>query len=179
MNFNWADDTNCAVTVCDTEGVVIYQNKQSISVNGEYRGKSMLPCHNERSKGIIARILEKGDTNAYTIEKKGNPQNDLPNSLAPRGRHRRRYHRTVDADSRRNAALRTGIIEHPGPEASEPLNDTRNFNRKAAKNTRNNPYPIQEKSQTTAFLPKRYEEADQNGLQHFPQPFSENRSARD
>ena len=38
MNFNWADDTNCAVTVCDTEGVVIYQNKQSISVNGEYRG---------------------------------------------------------------------------------------------------------------------------------------------
>ena len=51
MNFNWADDTNCAVTVCDTEGVVIYQNKQS--------------------KGIIARILEKGDTNAYTIEKKG------------------------------------------------------------------------------------------------------------
>ena len=49
MNFNWADDTNCAVTVCDTEGVVIYQNKQSISVNGEYRGKSMLPCHNERS----------------------------------------------------------------------------------------------------------------------------------
>ena len=71
MNFNWADDTNCAVTVCDTEGVVIYQNKQSISVNGEYRGKSMLPCHNERSKGIIARILEKGDTNAYTIEKKG------------------------------------------------------------------------------------------------------------
>ena len=71
MNFNWADDTNCAVTVCDTEGVVIYQNKQSISVNGDYRGKSMIPCHNERSKGIIARILEKGDTNAYTIEKKG------------------------------------------------------------------------------------------------------------
>uniref|UniRef100_UPI003FD8A946 hypothetical protein n=1 Tax=Alistipes putredinis TaxID=28117 RepID=UPI003FD8A946 len=50
---------------------------------------------------------------------------------------------------------------------------------KPQKNTRNNPYPIQEKSQTTAFLPKRYEEADQNGLQHFPQPFSENRSARD
>lgn len=136
------------------------------------------PCHNERSKGIIARILEKA-TRMPTPSRKRDPQNDLPNSLAPRGRHRRRYHRTVDADSRRNAALRTGIIEHPGPEASEPLNDTRNFNRKAAKNTRNNPYPIQEKSQTTAFLPKRYEEADQNGLQHFPQPFSENRSARD
>lgn len=33
--------------------------------------KACSPCHNERSKGIIARILEKGDTNAYTIEKKG------------------------------------------------------------------------------------------------------------
>lgn len=121
MNFNWADDTNCAVTVCDTEGVIIYQNKQSISVNGDYRGKSMIPCHNERSKGIIARILEKGDTNAYTIEKKRDPQNDLPNSLAPRGRHRRRYHRTVDADSRRNAALRTGIIDNKIPAENRHL----------------------------------------------------------
>lgn len=120
MNFNWADDTNCAVTVCDTEGVIIYQNKQSISVNGDYRGKSMIPCHNERSKGIIARILEKGDTNAYTIEKKGSA-NDLPNSLAPRGRHRRRYHRTVDADSRRNAALRTGIIDNKIPAENRHL----------------------------------------------------------
>ncbi len=71
MNFNWADDTNCAVTVCDTEGVVIYQNKQSISVNGEYRGKSMLPCHNERSKGIIARILEKATRMPTPSRKKG------------------------------------------------------------------------------------------------------------
>lgn len=73
MNFNWADDTNCAVTVCDTEGVVIYQNKQSISVNGEYCGKSMLPCHNERSKGIIARILEKA-TRMPTPSRKRDPQ---------------------------------------------------------------------------------------------------------
>mgnify|MGYP000570971832 CR=1 FL=1 len=51
--------------------VVIYQNKQSISVNGEYRGKSMPPLPQRALEGIIARILEKGDTNAYTIEKKG------------------------------------------------------------------------------------------------------------
>ena len=70
MNFNWADDTNCAVTVCDTEGVIIYQNKQSISVNGDYRGKSMIPATTSARRDH-ARILEKGDTNAYTIEKKG------------------------------------------------------------------------------------------------------------
>lgn len=140
--------------------------------------KACSPATTSARRGSSPASSKKA-TRMPTPSRKRDPQNDLPNSLAPRGRHRRRYHRTVDADSRRNAALRTGIIEHPGPEASEPLNDTRNFNRKAAKNTRNNPYPIQEKSQTTAFLPKRYEEADQNGLQHFPQPFSENRSARD
>lgn len=31
-------------------------------------GRNMLPCHNERSRQIIARLLE-GDINAYTIDK--------------------------------------------------------------------------------------------------------------
>ena len=26
-NFAWYEDMNCAITVCDTEGVIIYQNK--------------------------------------------------------------------------------------------------------------------------------------------------------
>lgn len=69
--FNWAEDTNCAITVCDTEGVVIFMNKQSILVNGDMRGKNMLPCHNERSRGIIDRLIKEGSTNAYTIDKKG------------------------------------------------------------------------------------------------------------
>lgn len=132
MNFNWADDTNCAVTVCDTEGVVIYQNKQSISVNGSIAAKACSPATTSARRGSSPASSKKA-TRMPTPSRKRDPQNDLPNSLAPRGRHRRRYHRTVDADSCRNAALRTGIIEHPGPEASEPLNDTRNFNRKAAK----------------------------------------------
>lgn len=68
---NWTDNTNCAITVCDTEGVVTYQNNQSIVVNGDMQGKSMLPCHNERSLGIITRLIKEGGTNAYTIEKKG------------------------------------------------------------------------------------------------------------
>ena len=69
--FNWAEGTNCAITACDTEGVVIFMNKQSILVNGDMRGKNMLPCHNERSRGIIDRLIKEGGTNAYTIDKKG------------------------------------------------------------------------------------------------------------
>ncbi|HIX95943.1 MAG TPA: PAS domain-containing protein [Candidatus Alistipes avistercoris] len=67
----WADELDCAVTVCDTQGVVVYQNARSRAVNGDVRGRSMLPCHSERSRGIIARLLETGGKNVYTIEKRG------------------------------------------------------------------------------------------------------------
>ncbi len=71
MDFTWADKLGCAVTVCDTEGVVLYMNEQSVAVNGDVRGKSMIPCHSERSRAIIADLIEKGGTNAYTIDKRG------------------------------------------------------------------------------------------------------------
>lgn len=60
-----------AVTVCDTECVIVYQNEKSVAVNGDMRGKCMLGCHNDRSRGIIARILSEGVSNSYTISKKG------------------------------------------------------------------------------------------------------------
>ena len=37
-----------AVTVCDTECVIVYQNEKSVAVNGDMRGKCMLGCHNDR-----------------------------------------------------------------------------------------------------------------------------------
>ena len=40
-----------AVTVCDTECVIVYQNEKSVAVNGDMRGKCMLGCHNDRSRG--------------------------------------------------------------------------------------------------------------------------------
>ncbi len=68
---NYFNEVNTAITVCDTEGVVLYQNEKSVAVNGDVRGKSMIPCHSERSRGIIRRLIEEGGTNVYTIEKKG------------------------------------------------------------------------------------------------------------
>ncbi|MCI7140852.1 PAS sensor protein [Alistipes sp.] len=67
----WADEIDGAVTVCDTEGTVLYQNGRSIAVNGDVRGRSLLPCHNERSRTIIRRLLDEGGRNVYTIEKQG------------------------------------------------------------------------------------------------------------
>ncbi len=65
------NELNCAVTVCDTEGIVLYQNRRSVEVNGDVRGESMIPCHNERSREIIRRLVAEGGTNSYTIEKRG------------------------------------------------------------------------------------------------------------
>jgi len=68
---SWADELDCAVTLCDTEGRVCYQNDRSRTVNGDVRGRSLLPCHNDRSREIIRRLLDTGGRNVYTIQKKG------------------------------------------------------------------------------------------------------------
>ncbi|MDE7078420.1 MAG: PAS sensor protein [Alistipes sp.] len=67
----WNAELDCAVTVCDTEGTVLYQNRRSREVNGDVRGRSLIPCHNPRSQAIIRRLLDEGGRNVYTIEKHG------------------------------------------------------------------------------------------------------------
>ena len=70
----WYEDMNCAVTVCDKEGVIIYQNKPARELyasHGNLVGKNLFPCHNPHSQEIIRRLLSEGSTNAYTIEKRG------------------------------------------------------------------------------------------------------------
>ncbi len=67
----WAEELDCAITVCDTNGIVRYQNLHSRKVNGDVRGRSLIPCHNPHSQEIIRRLLDTGGTNAYTIEKRG------------------------------------------------------------------------------------------------------------
>lgn len=71
---DWAKEMNCAVTVCDKDGVVLYMNdkaKETFAKHGDLIGKSLIPCHNERSRAIIADLLASGGTNAYTIQKNG------------------------------------------------------------------------------------------------------------
>lgn len=70
----WAKEMNCAVTVCDKEGVIIYMNdkaKETFSSHGDLIGKSLIPCHNKHSRAIIADLLATGGTNVYTIQKNG------------------------------------------------------------------------------------------------------------
>lgn len=75
MQFKWADDMNCAVTVCDKDGVIVYMNKKSqetFNSNGESMvGRSMIPCHSKHSQEKIYEMLSQGTSNSYTITKNG------------------------------------------------------------------------------------------------------------
>ncbi|MBE6240657.1 MAG: PAS sensor protein [Bacteroidales bacterium] len=71
---DWAKEMNCAVTVCDKDGIILYMNdkaKETFAKHGDLIGKSLIPCHNDRSRAIIADLLATGGSNAYTIQKNG------------------------------------------------------------------------------------------------------------
>ena len=109
-------NVECAVTVCDTECVIVYQNEKSVAVNGDMRGRCMLGCHNDRSRGIIARILTEGITNSYTISKKGQRklihQTPWYKDAACR-RHHRAFHRHPRADATLRPRVRHNrIFQH-------------------------------------------------------------------
>ena len=70
----WAEEADCAVTVCDTEGVILYMNEKAratFAQHGDLIGRKLFDCHNERARETIRRMLASGGTNAYTIEKQG------------------------------------------------------------------------------------------------------------
>lgn len=73
---DWAFRMNCAVTVADADCNIIYMNERSRQTfarrgGADLIGHNLMDYHNERSRGIIRRLLEEGGTNAYTIEKEG------------------------------------------------------------------------------------------------------------
>lgn len=72
--FEWAEGLDCAVTVCDADAVIIYQNRKArkqYEAHGDLIGRNLMDCHNERSQAIIRHILATGESNSYTITKNG------------------------------------------------------------------------------------------------------------
>ncbi len=73
---DWAKSLNCAVTVSDIEGIIIYMNEKSGKTfekwgGLELIGKSLNSCHNPKSQETIKRLADNAETNVYTIEKSG------------------------------------------------------------------------------------------------------------
>lgn len=68
--YEWANEMNCAVTVCDTKGIILYMNEKAcrtFAKHGDLIGKNLFDCHNPQSQAKIRELLETGGVNAYTI----------------------------------------------------------------------------------------------------------------
>lgn len=73
---DWVTAFPGAVTVSALDNTILWMNDKAAKVlekdgGRALIGKSMTGCHNERSRAIIARLLESGAPNVYTIEKAG------------------------------------------------------------------------------------------------------------
>ena len=73
---DWLKEINAAVTICDTDGIIVYMNEGSAQVFESDGGKnligqSLFGCHPEPALTKLNELLAKGSTNIYTIEKNG------------------------------------------------------------------------------------------------------------
>ena len=72
----WVKEFPAAITVIDTEGVILEMNDRSVMTfasdgGAELIGKNSLECHPEPSRSKLRQLLAERRANLYTIEKAG------------------------------------------------------------------------------------------------------------
>lgn len=70
----WIKEFPAAITVCDTEGIIIEMNDKAISTFANYGGaeligKNLYDYHPEHCNTIIKDMLQTGKPHSYTIQK--------------------------------------------------------------------------------------------------------------
>ncbi len=73
---DWAKEFPGAITVCDRQGIILDMNDRAAEVfaadgGRALIGRSVLDCHPEPARAKLRGLLESGQANVYTIEKKG------------------------------------------------------------------------------------------------------------
>ena len=73
---NWSKEAPVAITVCDAAGIILEMNDRALASFSEEGGAALigtnlLDCHPEPARSKVRELLLGGQTNAYTIEKKG------------------------------------------------------------------------------------------------------------
>ncbi len=76
MDIDWVKDFPGNVTVCDTQGTIVYMNQKAqrtFAADGgpALIGRSLFGCHPEQAAAKLRALLETQQTNVYTIEKNG------------------------------------------------------------------------------------------------------------
>ena len=73
---DWALGLNCAITVCDLEGKILYMNEKAQKTFSKWGGENLIgqnlfSCHKQSSAEKIKHLMANNETNLYTIEKLG------------------------------------------------------------------------------------------------------------
>ncbi len=76
MDLEWAHELGAAVTVCDSDGIILYMNDSSAvtfekSGGINLIGKNLMDCHPEPARSKLDALLHNPKVNVYTIEKNG------------------------------------------------------------------------------------------------------------
>lgn len=67
QTFDYLENAAFSATVCDKEGIVLYQNAIARKRDGEVRGKNLFNCHGAKSAEKIRHMMETGMSNSYQI----------------------------------------------------------------------------------------------------------------
>jgi len=73
---SWVQEFAGAITVCDSDGVILEMNDKAAQTLEEQGGAAligtnMLDCHPEPARTKTRELLDSRRTNVYTIEKRG------------------------------------------------------------------------------------------------------------
>ena len=76
FNQDWVKNFTGAITVCNTEGIILEMNAEAIKTFQEYGGEKLigtnvLDCHPEPARTKLKELLQSKKKNIYTIEKNG------------------------------------------------------------------------------------------------------------
>jgi len=69
----WVKEFPGTIEVCDTNGILLEMNDRAAAQEGGRRliGTNILDCHPEPARAKLEQMLESGQPNVYTIEKRG------------------------------------------------------------------------------------------------------------
>lgn len=71
---DWAEGIDCAVTICDAQGKILFMNERSRKTferHGDIIGHDLFQYHPAHAQEKIRHMLATGESNSYTIDKNG------------------------------------------------------------------------------------------------------------
>lgn len=71
QTLDYLEHAPMSVTMCDREGIVVYQNETARTNDGNVVGRNMLACHSVKTRAKIEHMLSTGQGNTYAIIKNG------------------------------------------------------------------------------------------------------------